>query len=384
MDFRDTPEQEEFRAEIKTWLASAMRDIPKGSTIEDQHERERVGREWAHAIFEGGWAGLTWPVEYGGRGLSMVHEAIFQEELALVDAPYPVNSMGITLTGNTILAHGTDDQKERYLPRILSAEDIWCQGFSEPGAGSDLASLATKATSTDGGWLINGQKVWTSNGHLANKCMLLARSDPDAPKHRGISYFLSDMDRIEVRPLVMVNRDAEFSEMFIDDQFVPDDQVLGPLNGGWHVANTTLAFERTTIALNLQVWSVQMLERLVKLVRDLGLENDVAVLERIAEFYELTHAIRISSVRTMSLVAAGGQPGPEGSGVKLVWAGVMQAMSRYALELAGPDGLVIDRPDPHYWVQRYLRARGHSIEGGSDEVQKSIIAEHVLGLPRSR
>lgn len=384
MDFRDSPDEAAFRGEIRDWLSTAMVGIPKGSTIEDQHEREEVGRDWARAIYEGGWAGINWPVEYGGRGLSMVHEAIFQEELALVDAPYPVNSMGITLTGNTILVYGTDDQKRRYLPRILSGEDIWCQGFSEPGAGSDLASLSTRGVATDGGWSLSGQKVWTSNGHLANKCMLLARTDPDATKHRGISYFLSDMDQIDVRPLVMINGDAEFNEMFIDGQFVSDEDVLGAVNDGWRVANTTLAFERTTVALNLQVWSLQMLDRLVALVRRLELTDDESVLERVAEFYELTHAVRISSVQTMSLVAAGGQPGPGSSGVKLVWAALMQQMSRFALELAGTDGQIVDRPEPGYWVHRYLRARGHSIEGGSDEVQKSIIAEHVLGLPRSR
>jgi alkylation response protein AidB-like acyl-CoA dehydrogenase len=292
--------------------------------------------------------------------------------------------MGITLTGNTVLVYGTEDQKQRYLPRILSAEDIWCQGFSEPGAGSDLASLSTRATAVDGGWSINGQKVWTSNGHLANKCMLLARTDPDATKHHGITYFLSDMDQIDVRPLVMINGDAEFNEMFIDGQFVAPEDVLGNVNDGWRVANTTLAFERTTVALNLQVWSLQMLDRLVGLVRRLGLTADEAVVERVAEFYEQTHAVRISSVQTMSLVAAGGQPGPASSGVKLVWAALMQQMSRFALELAGTDGQIVDRPEPGYWVHRYLRARGHSIEGGSDEVQKSIIAEHVLGLPRSR
>ena len=384
MDFRATPEQLAFRGEIKEWLATAMDGIPPGATIEDQGDRETIGREWAQRIHDGGWAGLTWPEEYGGRGLSMVHEAIFQEELAIVDAPYPVNSMGITLTGNTILAHGTHDQKDRYLKRILAADDIWCQGFSEPGAGSDLAGLSTKAVQVDGGWNVTGQKVWTSNGHLANKCMLLARTDPDAPKHRGITYFLADMDSIDVRPLIMVNRDHEFSEMFIDGQHVADDDVLGAVGQGWQVANTTLAFERTTVALNLQVWSLQMFERLVELARQLGHGDDPVVAEKLADFYELTQAIRISSVQTMSKVAAGGKPGPEGSGVKLVWAGVMQAMSRYALELGGPEALVIDQPDPPYWVQRYLRTRGHSIEGGSDEVQKSIIAEHVLGLPRSR
>lgn len=384
MDFRETPEQAEFRAEVRSWVTTAMAGIPRGSTIEDQGEREQIGRDWALAIHAGGWAGINWPVEYGGRGLTTLHEAIFQEELAIADAPYPINSMGITLTGNTILAHGTEDQKRRYLPRILSAEDIWCQGFSEPGSGSDLASLSTRATPVDGGWTISGQKVWTSNGHLANKCMLLARSDAEAAKHHGITYYLSDMDAMDVRPLVMINREAEFNEVFIDGQFVASEDVLGDVGGGWRVANTTLAFERTTVALNLQVWSLQMLDRLISLVVEMGLATDVAVQEQVASFYELTHAIRIGSVRSMSLVAAGGKPGPESSSVKLMWARLMQDMSRYALELAGPEGAVIDLSEPRYWVHRYLRARGHSIEGGSDEVQKSIIAEQVLGLPRSR
>lgn len=384
MDFRETPEQADFRAEIRSWVTGAMKVIPRGSTLDDQTEREKVGRDWALAIHDAGWAGINWPVEYGGRGLSMVHEAIFQEELAIADAPYPVNSMGITLTGNTILVHGTEDQKRHYLPRILSAEDIWCQGFSEPGSGSDLASLSTKATPTDGGWIANGQKVWTSNGHLANKCMLLARTDAEAAKHHGITYFLADMDSMDVRPLVMINSEAEFNEVFVNDQFISNDDVLGSVGSGWRVANTTLAFERTTVALNLQVWSLQMLDRLVALVVRMGLADDVSVQEQVASYYELTHAIRIGSVRSMSLVASGGKPGADSSSVKLMWARLMQDMSRYALELAGPDGTVIDAAEPRYWVHRYLRARGHSIEGGSDEVQKSIIAEQVLGLPRSR
>ena len=381
MDFSDTPEQGEFRGSVVDWLKGVIGDFPP---VADQGAREAQSRDWQALMYRDGWLGLAWPIECGGRGLTPLHQAIFIEECARLDAPMPVNILGILLAGPTIIAHGTQAQKRYYLPRILSAEDIWCQGFSEPGSGSDLAGLTTRARKVDGGWRVNGQKIWTSSGHLANRCMLLARTDPDAAKHQGITYFLADTDSFDIRPLRMINGDAEFNEMFIDDLFVPDQDVLGEVHGGWSVAMTTLGVERSSVAFNLQVWARQALDRLTAWVIDQKMDDDIYVLDRLGGFEGEVEAIRITTVRSASATASGQKPGPEGSTVKLQWARVVQDISRFALELGGDGLLMAGAGASEFWLNRYLRARGHSIEGGTDEIQKSIIAERVLGLPRSR
>jgi len=383
MDFRETPEQTRFRQEVGDWLDHALAGTPDAEPT-SQQAREEVGLWWQRRMHADGWAGLSWPEAYGGRALGTAEEAIFYEESAKRRAPLPANMLGMLLAGPTIMTHGNPEQQERYLPRILSGDEIWCQGFSEPGSGSDLASLQTKATRVDGGYAITGQKVWTSSGHLAHKSMLLARTTAGEHKHEGITYFLADMDAIEVRPLVMVNEEAEFNEMFLEDVFVADHDVLGEVDRGWTYALTTLAFERGGISLSLQVWARQALDELVALVRDLGLTEDVGIHETLGRLEADVQALRIGSIRTMSAVAAGGRPGPESSTVKLLWAHVVQDIRRLGIELAGPAGLLEDDPRAAHWINRYLRARGHSIEGGTDEVQRSIIAERVLGLPRSR
>jgi alkylation response protein AidB-like acyl-CoA dehydrogenase len=381
MDFSDTPEQAEFRAKVEAWLEQTL---PGLEPPRDATERELQSRLWQNLMHDDGWLGLAWPETYGGRGLTPIHEAIFSEECVRRDAPIPVNLLGLLLGGPTIIAHGTDAQKKRYLPKILSAEEIWCQGFSEPGNGSDLAGLRARAVKVPGGWRVTGQKVWTSAGHLAQKCLLLARTDPDAPKHQGITYFLADTEAFDIRPLRMINGEAEFNEMFIDDVYVADEDVLGDVNGGWNVAMTTLRVERSSVAFNLQVWARQALDRLVKLVVEKDLGGDSYVLERIGEFETEVEAIRISTIRSTSAMSAGIEPGAEGSTVKLQWARAVQNISRFALELGGDDFLLAGAGQSAFWLNRYLRARGHSIEGGTDEIQKSIIAERVLGLPRSR
>jgi alkylation response protein AidB-like acyl-CoA dehydrogenase len=383
MDFRDTPEQHRFRQEVGVWLDTALTDVGETEPPKQQ-EREELMRWWQQRLHADGWAGLSWPEEFGGRGLGTAEEAIFYEEAAKRRAPMPVNMLGMLLAGPTIMVHGTQEQKDRYLPRILSGEEIWCQGFSEPGSGSDLASLSTKARPVDGGWAVTGQKVWTSAGHLAQKCMLLVRTTAGDSKHHGITYLLADMADVDVRPLVMVNGEAEFNEMFLEDVFVPENDLLGEVDQGWACALTTLAFERGGISLSLQVWSRQALDELVELVRDLGLGEDQDIQYELGRLEADVQALRIGSVRTMSAVAAGGHPGPESSTVKLLWARVVQDIRRLGIELAGPGGVVEDEPRAAHWISRYLRARGHSIEGGTDEVQRSIIAERVLGLPRSR
>lgn len=383
VDFNETSEQREFRLAARTWIDATIANLPIRAP-HNQQDREVNSRWWQERLNADGWAGLSWPVEYGGRGLSATEESIFNGEAAKVDAPMPINMVGMNLAGPTIMVHGNEEQKKRYLPKILSGEEIWCQGFSEPESGSDLASLRTKAEKVEGGWMINGQKVWTSSGHLAQKCMLLARSNPDASKHSGISYFLADTKEFDIRPLVMVNQDAEFNEMFITDAFVADDDLLGEPGFGWRYALSTLSFERGTIGFNLQVWARRSLNELVNLVSDLGLEDDAAVLEKIGYFESEVSAIRVGGTRSMAAVSSGGTPGPEASTLKLLWARTVKDINRYTVELQSAAGVLVDDERADRVVHHYLRSRGHSIEGGSDEIMKSIIAERVLGLPRSR
>ena len=382
MDFRDTPEEADFRGAAARWLDTALTDRPQ---VRGPGAKEQASRWWQERLAEGGWAGITWPTEYGGRGLSIVHEAIFLEEAARREAPEPLNLLGMILAGPTILVHGTQEQKDRYLPKILTGEEIWCQGFSEPGSGSDLASLRTAATAVDGGYVLSGQKVWTSFAHEADRCMLLGRtSSEEGSKHAGITYFLAAMEDIEVRPLVMINGDKDFNEMFLSDVFVSESDVLGEVGKGWPVAVTTLAFERGSLAFALGAVAARTLDRLVELSVVAGAAGDPIVLSELGTFSAEVEGLRLSTIRQLSELSAGRSPGAEGSAVKLSWARVMQAMTRFAIELGGPDGVAMDGDNTERWALEYLRSRGTSVEGGTDEIQKSIIAERVLGLPRSR
>ncbi|MBW3562034.1 MAG: acyl-CoA dehydrogenase family protein [Actinobacteria bacterium] len=386
MDFRDTPEEAEYRAEVVDWLESTLPDLP-GAPEGDHEARVENARWWQEKMYEGGWAGITWPEEYGGRGLTIVHEAIFNEESAKRDAPTPINLLGNILAGPTILVHGTDEQKERFLPKILSGEEVWCQGFSEPAAGSDLAGLQSRATEAEGGWVVSGQKVWTSYAHAADRCMLLARTssrDESGSKHVGITYFLASMEDIEVRPLVMINGAADFNEMFMSDVFVSEDEVLGDVGDGWKVALTTLAFERGSLAFTLTATARRAYRSLLEHATASGAMDDPVIRDRLAGFYAEVEALRIGTVRQMSAVSAGKAPGAEGSALKFAWARTMQAITRTAVQLSGTDGVALDSETSRRWANGYLRARGNSVEGGTDEIQLSIIAERVLGLPRSR
>lgn len=383
MDFDDSADDLAFREQVRAWLDEALADIPDQEEL-PQAEREEWSRVWQDRLSAGGWAGLSWPTEHGGRGMDAMSQAIFNEECARRGAPYPLNGVGMMLAGPTILAHGTPEQQARYLPPILQGQEYWCQGFSEPGSGSDLASLRTSAVKVDGGWLVNGSKIWTSNAHHASKCMLLARTDPDAPKHAGITYLLADMDRFTVRSLVMINGDTEFNEMFLDDVFVPDEDVLGGIGRGWQVALTTLAFERGSMALNLWVWARQAVDRVVDLAIETGAGADASVLDQIGALHADAEAVRVGSMRMVGETQAGGVPGPETSALKSLWAGVVQNANRLAVQLDVVPGVLLDDDAAAARMRRYLRARAHTIEGGTEEVQKSILAERVLDLPRSR
>lgn len=383
MDFAESSEQREFRLKARVWIERTVADLPHRHPV-SQQAREANSRWWQERMYADGWAGMSWPVEFGGRGLTPTEDSIFNAESALVDAPLPINLVGMNLAGPTIMVHGNDHQKRRYLNRILSGQEIWCQGFSEPGSGSDLASLRTRAEKVDGGWKVNGQKVWTSSGHLAQKCMLLARTNPDVPKHKGITYLLADTKDFDIRPLVMVNRDAEFNEMFINDVLVSDDDLLGTPGEGWRYALSTLSFERGTIGYNLQVWARRAMDKLIRIAQELGLDNDVAVQEQLGRFEAEVEAIRITGIRAMASVTQGQAPGSESSILKILWARTVQQINRYSIELRTTAGVLVDDEQAGDIVHHYLRSRGHSIEGGSDEIMKSIIAERVLGMPKSR
>jgi alkylation response protein AidB-like acyl-CoA dehydrogenase len=390
MDFHDTPDEAGFRAEVREWLREALSaewlDNADGRS-HDPERAEQARRRWQRTLYDAGWAGLTWPVEYGGRGGTMVQQVIFNEECARARAPEPIGVIGLYMAGPTILEWGTEEQKRRYLPPLLSGDEIWCQGFSEPEAGSDL-DVRMRAVRDGDDYVVNGQKVWTSYGHIADWCILVTRSDPQAPKRSGCTYLVADMSApgVSVRPLVQITGQAEFNELFFDDARVPVSNRLGAEGEGWQVAMTTLLHERGTMGASLQVMSRITLDRLVALVAKLGVADDPAVRERLAGFQLDVEALRLTNMRAITKMERG-IPGPEGSMSKLLWERVQQHMGEYAMELLGAAGQIMSGPssaEDGIWPHIYLRGRGHTIEAGTTEILKNIVAERVLGLPRSR
>jgi alkylation response protein AidB-like acyl-CoA dehydrogenase len=378
MDLTLTPEEQAFRDEVRGWLD----ENHPGPEPDSEQGKFEFRREWQRQLHRAGWAGISWPQEYGGRGATLIEQAIFSEEMARAKAPSPANVLGLVMGGPVVIAHGTDEQKERFLEPILSAEEIWCQGFSEPESGSDLASLKTRAVREDGGWRVTGQKVWTTYAHEAKWCMLLARSDPDAPKHKGLTYFISDMDQdeVEVRPLRQITGEAEFNEIFLEGAYVPDENLLGGEGNGWNVAITTLMHERAGLGAASAIQVRRDLDELIALINERGLADDPVIRQRIAELKIGVEALRLGSLRALTQQMRVGVPGPEGSVAKWEWANLNQALTELAVDVLGPEAL---RPGSD-WAYRLLRARANSIEGGTTEVMKNIIAERVLGLPRLR
>jgi alkylation response protein AidB-like acyl-CoA dehydrogenase len=386
LDLSFTPEEEAFAQEVRAWLAANLELPPRFTLLADEIE---WGREWQAKLAAGRWVGIHWPEEYGGRGASPVQVAIFNMEYARSRALQPVNRVGINLAGPTLLAHGTDAQKQRWLPGILTAADIWCQLFSEPNAGSDLASLQTRAQPVEGGWRLSGQKVWTSYAQFARYGICLARTDVDAPRHRGISYLVVDMeaDGIEVRPLVQITGDAEFNEVFLDDVFVPEDHLVGGLHNGWAVANTTLAHERgTAFPFKEQVVHEVYLDELYALAAEGGRLDDVEVGDALAQAFVDLRVLRLHNWRTLSRLAAGIEPGPESSIVKLAWTEMTQHLSEVGLALAGDAAPLWwgadDNPGGGFWQRQWLWSKAASIAGGTSEVQRTIIGDRMLALPR--
>ena len=393
MDFRDTSEEAAFRAELRDWFAA---NLPEGWTEQGPARGrldEKVSKEWSKRLSEAGYAGLTWPKEFGGAGAPYTHQAIFLEESARAETPDHIGVIGLGMAGPTIISHGTDEQKSAHLGKILSGEEVWCQGFSEPGSGSDLASLKTRAEVDGDDYVVNGQKVWSSFAHIADYCILLVRTDKDAAKHQGITYLLVDMHSpgVEVRPLKQITGDPEFNEIFFSDVRVPRKNILGEENQGWKVAMTTLLHERGTLGFALTARLEVLVRKLVELAKEQNVNGhraaeDPLIRDRIARQWVELQALKFTNYRALTSLVKTGVPGPEGSVAKLHWSESNQRLTKLALEIIG-HASQLDEDDgvwEGYWQYQQLRSRGNTIEAGTSEILRNIIAERVLGLPRSR
>ena len=386
VNFRDTPEQAEFRAEVRAWydehLPAELRGHQGGAARFDGEEF----RAWSRALYDGGWVGISWPAEYGGRGLAPGFQAIYLEEEARAEAPPHIGVIGLGMAGPTIISLGTEAQKSRYLKPLLAADEIWCQGFSEPGAGSDLAGVRASARLDGDRFVLDGQKVWSSYAHIADYCILLARSDPASERHAGLTYLIVDMHApgVEVRPLRQITGEAEFNEIFLSGVEVPLENVIGEVGRGWDVAMTTLLHERGTLAFALVARLEVQLRKLVALVADRG--ATATQREALAREWIRLQGLRWTAYRSLSALERTGLPGPEGSILKLEWSEANQRVTKLALELLGPDAQLLPGNAPYdgYWTIQQLRSRGNTIEAGTSEILRNIVAERVLGLPRSR
>jgi alkylation response protein AidB-like acyl-CoA dehydrogenase len=383
----DTDDQRDFRTGLRQWLRGRIPPEDRDTIRAPQLDELRT---WTKSLNEAGYAGLTWPVEWGGRGLPPTYQAIYAEESALVEAPDHVNVIGLNMVGPTVIRYGTDEQRRTLLPRILSGDAVFCQGFSEPDAGSDLAAVRTQARlSDDGGhYVVNGEKVWSSYAHVADHCLLLARTDAAAAKHRGLSCFVLDMRShgVEVRPLRQLSGDADFNQILLNDVIVPATDLLGPPGEGWRVALTTLAHERGTFGITLTTRLSVQLSRLVRLAVRLGADRDTQVRRTVADLAVRVQALRYTGYRALTALEQTGEVGPESSILKLRWSLLNQRVGAVALDLLARRPL----PEPErseqlaYWRRHRLRSRANSIEGGTSEILRGIVAERVLALPRSR
>jgi alkylation response protein AidB-like acyl-CoA dehydrogenase len=394
MDLNLTAEERQFRDDLRAWLEV---NVPKdwGEWREKPIEVSfPFLRAWQRKLHEGGWAAVSWPKQYGGRGASLMQEAIFWEEMARAEAPPMANALGLGLIGPTIIAYGTEEQKKRFVAKILSAEEIWCQGFSEPNAGSDLASLQTEARLDGDAYVVNGQKVWTSYGWVGDWCELVVRTDANAPKHKGLTVLLVDMKSpgFEVRPLRQMTGESEFNELFFRDVRVPVKNVLGRVNDGWNVAVSTLMYERGSFGARLHLLFKRNINRLIELSRTFQRNGhpaaqDPVMRQKLAQCYAEIEIMRLNQLRAFSRITGTGVPGPEGSIQKIFWSELNQRVQQVAQELLGPYGQLLSGDiyaiDKGIWSYGYLRSRGSTIEAGTSEVQRNIIGHFVLGLPRS-
>jgi len=394
MDLNLTSSERAFRDALRAWLAA---NVPANWEIErresSMEDRFTFLRKWQKRVFEGGWAGVAWPKEYGGRGATLMEQVLFTQEMAQAGAPPLANVLGLAIIGPTIIHYGTDAQKTRYLANILSGDEIWCQGFSEPNAGSDLANVRTEARRDGDSFIVNGQKVWNSFGWAADWCALVTRSEPGSQKHKGLTYLLVNMKSpgVEVRPLRQMTGESEFTELFFHDVRVPAENVLGQAGDGWNVALGTLAHERATLGVSAQIAIRRQIDRMMTLVRDLpggkgSLADDPLVRQKLAQAYVESEVLRLNHMRAVSKIMQTGTPGPEGSILKIGWSEDNQRFQAAAMEILGPYAQVTGGElaiDAGAWSYAYLRARGNTIEAGTSEIQRNIIGQHVLGLPKS-
>lgn len=381
-----------FRDELRAWLSQSLTDEYREKRNMSFEERFAIRRAWQKKLFENGWIGVGWPKEYGGRGAPILQEVIYNEEMARAGAPPIANSIGIGMIGPTILSLGTPEQKSRYLPKLLSAEEIWCQGFSEPNAGSDVAALQTRAVMEGDSFYVTGQKVWTTYGFASDFCLLLVRTDFKAPNHKSLSYLIVDMKSpgVSAKPLVQLTGEGEFSEMFFENVKVPVENLVGELNRGWMGAITTLMHERATYSFNVTIGYEQQINALLELARSLEYEGQPAIKnplfrERLAKIYTDVKLFKLNTLRQNAGLGKGQIPGPEGSLLKMQWSEMGQRLAELALEIEGPYAALnldsLDAPDEGKWQHSYLAARGATIAAGTSEVQRNIVAERVLGLP---
>jgi alkylation response protein AidB-like acyl-CoA dehydrogenase len=375
MDLRDSTAQADFRQRLRRWLAENLPSEPEPEILS---ERFHYMVAWQRALYRGGWVALSWPEEYGGQGLTVLEEAILNEELGRAGAP---TSLPSSYLGRPLLSHGSEQQRECYLPGLLSAETIWCQGFSEPGAGSDLAALRTRARRDGDEWVLSGQKLWTSYGAFADMCLLLARTSDEGARHTGISAFIVPMDApgLTVRGVRMGNGDEEFAEIFLDEVRVPADAIVGELGDGWAIAQATISYERGAVDIG---YSAKFARMYAEIVREVGdrVRTDSRVQGLLGEVAAALETLRMHSLRRLTLRASGELPGPDSSIDKLLMTRVEQLLLDAAMKLAD-DVSALSRPQ---WFHHYLYARAGSIYGGSSQIQRNILANRVLGLRSAR
>ena len=379
MDFSYPAEVEQFRTELRDWLSANLTDeliAARRPTGRDDAAFEML-RAWNRTMADAGWAAVSWPREYGGRGATVLEQLVYSEETTRARAPMPLNVIGMNNIAPALMQYGTDAQKRELLPRMVRADDIWCQGMSEPEAGSDLASLRTRAVLDGDEYVVNGQKIWTSLGHRADWCQLYVRTDPDAPKHKGISCLIVDMTLpgIEARPLVTINGATDFAEVFFNDVRVPADAMLGPLNAGWQVATTTLSHERAGAA-RLYAQLEMQLQDLVADLADCALLEDPITLRRLGEVAVRIKYLEVLCQRSISATLHGGDALGSASLAKSVWAEIGQELAALAFDVLGPLG------DHRRWREYRLTSRSLTIAGGTTQINKSVTATRVLGLPR--
>ena len=395
------PEAAVYRTKVQAFLAEKLPKNWGGTGQLEGEELEQFVMQWRAILATAGYLAPNWPVEYGGAGLTALEQVILAEEFARAGVPGggPNDVFGIQMLGNTLLRWGTEEQKKHYLPRILSGDDVWCQGYSEPNAGSDLSNVGLKAELDGDQWILNGQKIWTSAGHLADHIFTLARTDPDAPRHKGISFILVDMRQpgIEVRPIKMISGESEFNEVFYTDAVAPKGEVIGGVNNGWAVAMTLLGFERGEAAAVSPIRYQAELDRLLLMAKERGVNTDPRIRQRLAWCHSKVQMMRYLGMRTLTQFLQGHHPGPDAAIGKLFWSEYHKVVTELAMDIMGADAMVPTgrRPSSAFgaddagapnstnsWAMTFLNARAGTIYAGSSQVQRNIVGEMVLGLPK--